>query len=110
MHLVREEELDPRAQDYLRTHIERHGGPGYRTHFATDDPTLGVRLLEGLRAREDEGGVEAHDDDTGRRLGAPPVGIDVGPAGDPLELRHRRTRRSEDHQDEGHHHRDQQTR
>lgn len=52
VHLVREEELDPRAQAFLREQIEKHGGARYHTHFATDDPTLGVRLLEALRAGE----------------------------------------------------------
>ena len=81
VHLVREEELDPRSQDYLRAHIELHGGPGYRTHFATDDPTLGVRLLEALRAGEwvalqgdrPRGGGRVEEVELfGRKMGLPP--------------------------------------
>lgn len=50
-HLVREEELDPEAQRFLRELVARRGGPSLTTHFA-GDPLLGARLNEALRGGE----------------------------------------------------------
>ncbi len=52
VHVVREDEMDPRAQAFLRDLLERRGGLTYETHFAGGDPALGVRLLEALRSGE----------------------------------------------------------
>lgn len=52
LHLVRETELDPRSQHFIDELLGRLGGHRYRTHFATDDPSLGVELLEALRRNE----------------------------------------------------------
>jgi lauroyl/myristoyl acyltransferase len=51
VHLVREPELDPRAQRFLAHQMERQQGRTV-THFATDDATLGVELLQALRRGE----------------------------------------------------------
>jgi len=84
VHLVREEEMDPAAQRFIEGLVARGDGPPLRTHFASADPLLGVRLLEALRSgdvvalqgdrpRADGGTVEAPF--LGRTLAFP-----VGPA------------------------------
>lgn len=51
VHVVREGETDPRAQAFVRELIEKQASDGfYTTHFAAADPTLGMTLLDGLRA------------------------------------------------------------
>lgn len=52
VHVVREEEMDPRAQELVRELFEKQAGSGFTMHFARDDPTLGVRLLKALRRGE----------------------------------------------------------
>jgi phosphatidylinositol dimannoside acyltransferase len=52
VHVVREGETDPRAQAFFADLIQRAGGEGYVTHFAEDDPRLGVKLLDALRQGE----------------------------------------------------------
>ncbi len=52
VHVVREDEIDPRSQAFLRDLLAQRGGPTYETHFAGGDPALGVRLLEALRSGE----------------------------------------------------------
>jgi KDO2-lipid IV(A) lauroyltransferase len=49
IHVVREKELDPRAQEFVSELVSRSGA-GYTTHFADDDPTLGLELVKALRA------------------------------------------------------------
>jgi lauroyl/myristoyl acyltransferase len=49
VHIVREEEIDSRAQDFIRTRI---GGDHIVTHFAGDDPRLALELAEALRKGE----------------------------------------------------------
>jgi lauroyl/myristoyl acyltransferase len=51
IHVVREAETDPRAQEFIAGLIRSCGGELYTTHFA-EDPQLGVRLLEALRRDE----------------------------------------------------------
>ena len=51
VHVVRESETDPRAQEFLSDLIRRAGGEGYITHFA-EDPHLGMALLDALRRGE----------------------------------------------------------
>jgi lauroyl/myristoyl acyltransferase len=51
VHLVREEEVDPRAQDFIRQMIEdRVQDITFKVHFAAGgDPSLGAELLNALR-------------------------------------------------------------
>jgi len=51
VHIVREEEIDPRAQDFIRELVAR-GGDHVITHFAGDDPRLALELAEALRRGE----------------------------------------------------------
>lgn len=48
-HVVREEELDPSAQEYIQKILGRAGESHYTTHFATDDPSLALTLARALR-------------------------------------------------------------
>jgi lauroyl/myristoyl acyltransferase len=83
-HVVREEELDPRAQAFMQELLSRHGEARYTTHFATDDPRLGIVLARALR----QGDVVALQGDRpragGRSLTATlfsrPMALPVGPA------------------------------
>ena len=52
IHVVREEELDYRAQEFVQGILRHVGGPRYHTHFATRDPRLGITLLNALRRGE----------------------------------------------------------
>ncbi len=55
VHVVREEELDPRAQEMMRELFAEQAGDGdvgFTVHFARDNPTLGLKLLKILRAGE----------------------------------------------------------
>ena len=51
IHVVREEELDPRAQRFVAGRLAAMG-PGYTTHFAAGDPLLGLTLREALERGE----------------------------------------------------------
>lgn len=51
VHVVREGETDPAAQKFVADLIRKAGGEFYTTHFA-EDPQLGVKLLDALRAGE----------------------------------------------------------
>jgi phosphatidylinositol dimannoside acyltransferase len=51
VHVVRESETDPRAQEFLAELIRKRSGERYRTHFA-EDPRLGLDLLDALRSGE----------------------------------------------------------
>lgn len=83
VHVVREPESDPRAQEFIRSLVESSSGGLHVTHFASDDPALGVRLLEALRAGE----IVALQGDRPRRGGATaettlfgrPYALPVGP-------------------------------
>ncbi len=57
VHVVREEELDPKAQEMMRELFERQTGAdaghsGFTVHFASDDAALGLKLLKILRRGE----------------------------------------------------------
>jgi predicted LPLAT superfamily acyltransferase len=53
VHVVREEEMDPRAQKFVQDHLRRRAGNGYVTHFAGHtDPRLGLQLREALQRGE----------------------------------------------------------
>lgn len=51
IHVVREAETDPRAQQFFEELIRKSGGELYTTHFAAD-PHLGMDLLDALRRHE----------------------------------------------------------
>lgn len=51
IHVVREQELDPRAQEFTRSVLVR-GGEDIVTHFAGDDPALSLKLAEALKRGE----------------------------------------------------------
>lgn len=51
IHVVREKEIDPRAQDFIREILARLGG-NYVTHFSGDDVTLSFELADALRHGE----------------------------------------------------------
>ena len=49
VHVLREQEMDPRAQRWFEDVLRRRlGALPYETHFETGDPSLGVRLLQAL--------------------------------------------------------------
>ncbi len=56
VHVVREEELDPKAQEMMRGMFAQQAGDGgdagFTVHFARANPTLGLKLLKLLRAGE----------------------------------------------------------
>lgn len=52
VHVVREEELNPAAQAFMERVIRERGSRSCVTHFATDDPLLGLALAEALRRGE----------------------------------------------------------
>ena len=51
IHIVREKEIDPRAQRFMEELIAR-GGQNCVTHFAADNPFLAIELAEALRSGE----------------------------------------------------------
>ena len=51
IHVVREKEIDPRAQDFIRKILARTG-EDYVTHFSGDDLTLSFELADALRQGE----------------------------------------------------------
>jgi KDO2-lipid IV(A) lauroyltransferase len=65
VHVVREEEMDPRAQAFVSDLLAARGAVPYVTHFATDDPSLGLRLVDALRRGE----IVALQGDRPRRAG-----------------------------------------
>ena len=80
IHLIREKEVDPKAQDFIRGLIEEQGGENYTVHFADDDdPSLGATLLMALRRGE----VVALQGDRPRSHGR---SVPVELFGKPLEL------------------------
>jgi lauroyl/myristoyl acyltransferase len=48
VHVVREEEIDPASQEFIRRLVREQGDPNCHTHFATGDPALGLRLKQAL--------------------------------------------------------------
>ncbi len=53
VHVVREEELDPQAQTFMRQMFaEQAGETGFTMHFVQGDPVLGMKLLAALRRGE----------------------------------------------------------
>jgi lauroyl/myristoyl acyltransferase len=78
VHVVREKELDPRAQEFVEEIVAR-SGEGYVTHFAEDDPALALELVKALR----RGDVVALQGDRPRAGGR---AIEVSLFGRPLPL------------------------
>jgi lauroyl/myristoyl acyltransferase len=80
VHVVREIEADPRAQEFIENLMNENSEEGYVVHFVSkSDPSLGTRLLSALR----QGDVVALQADRPRANGA------TGTAslfGNPLEL------------------------
>lgn len=52
VHVVREEEMDPEAQRFIEGLVRDMSAEGVTTHFASDDPRLGIALAEALRRGE----------------------------------------------------------
>jgi KDO2-lipid IV(A) lauroyltransferase len=52
VHVVREEEMDPEAQRFIESLVREMSSEGVTTHFASDDPVLGIALAEALRRGE----------------------------------------------------------
>lgn len=52
LHVVREEELDPRAQEWIERLLRARMSGGDHIHFARDDPFLGLELREALERGE----------------------------------------------------------
>ncbi len=52
VHVVREEEMDSRAQDFVLELFERQAAASFTMHFVRDDPALGLQLLKALRRGE----------------------------------------------------------
>jgi lauroyl/myristoyl acyltransferase len=52
VHLVREPEVDPRAQEFIRESVASVESDRYTMHFQSDDPLQGVVFLEALRRGE----------------------------------------------------------
>lgn len=53
VHVVREKEMDPEAQEFIRKMIEDASGPNYTTHFQDDtNPFQGMVLRDALLAGE----------------------------------------------------------
>jgi predicted LPLAT superfamily acyltransferase len=83
IHVVREKELDPRAQEFV-SELVAHAGPEYVTHFADGDPALGLELVKALRA----GDIVAVQADRPRsggqsieaRVFGRPLSLPIGPA------------------------------
>lgn len=83
IHVVREEELNPQAQAFVRDLLREHMGDCYITHFEAGDPFLGIELLRVLG----DGDVVALQGDRPRkggrtiqvRLFGRPYEIPVGP-------------------------------
>jgi KDO2-lipid IV(A) lauroyltransferase len=52
VHLVREPEVDPRAQEFIRQSVRSVEGSHYTMHFQSEDPLQGMIFLDALRRRE----------------------------------------------------------
>ena len=52
VHVVREPEIDPRAQEFIRMSVATVEGANYRMHFQNDDPLQAMLFLEALRRGE----------------------------------------------------------
>jgi KDO2-lipid IV(A) lauroyltransferase len=52
VHLVREPEVEPRAQEFIRECVRAVEGSHYTMHFQSEDPLQGMIFLDALRRRE----------------------------------------------------------
>ena len=84
VHIVREEEMDPSAQAFVRELFAEQGDSGFTMHFVRDDPSFGMRLVSFLR----RGDIIAVQGDRPRSVGRfcgveifeRPLSLPVGPA------------------------------
>ncbi len=84
VHIVREQEMDARAQEFVAQLYKDDAGSHFTTHFARDNPHLGTRLLTALR-KGDLVGLQADRPATSGRtsetaLFGRPFPLPVGPA------------------------------
>ena len=84
VHVVREEEIDPRAQAFLNELMNRDPDQNVTMHFAQSDPMLGMKLLAALR-RGEIVAIQGDRPSTGGRsheatLFGRPMSLPVGPA------------------------------
>lgn len=82
-HVVREKEIDPRAQEFIEKMLARPGG-NYVTHFAGDDPTLSFELADALKRGELVALQGDRPREGGRSVTASifgkPISLPIGPA------------------------------
>ncbi len=84
VHVVREEEIDPEAQAFVRKTIRELSTPDIVTHFLGDDPGLALELADALR-RGELVALQADRPRTGGRsrtatLFGRPMPLPIGPA------------------------------
>lgn len=84
VHIVREQEMSPEAQQFVAQLYKDDAGAHFTTHFARDNPQLGPRLLTALR-RGDLVGLQADRPATSGRVSQTalfgrPFPLPVGPA------------------------------
>lgn len=84
VHIVREQEMDPEAQEFTEEMYRRAAGAHFTTHFARDNPQLGATLLAALRRGDVVGLQGDRPSTTGRKvettLFGRPFVLPVGPA------------------------------
>jgi phosphatidylinositol dimannoside acyltransferase len=84
VHIVREQEMDARAQEFVSQLYKDDAGSHFTTHFARDNPQLGPRLLTALR-KGDLVGLQSDRPATSGRVSQTklfdrPFPLPVGPA------------------------------
>lgn len=84
VHIVREQEMNPEAQEFTEEMYRRAAGAHFTTHFARDNPQLGPKLLAALRRGDVVGLQGDRPSTTGRKvetkLFGRPFVLPVGPA------------------------------
>lgn len=84
VHVVREEEMDPKSQAFVRELFAEEDESSFTMHFVRDDPAFGMRLLSFLR----RGDIVAVQGDRPRSVGrycevellGRPLSLPIGPA------------------------------
>ena len=84
VHVVREQEMDPEAQEFIETLYRERTAEHFTTHYSRDNPALGAVLLSALRRGEIVGLQGDRAATTGRTADAEllgrPLRLPVGPA------------------------------
>ncbi len=84
VHVVREEEMDPKAQEFLGGLFAELGDAGFTMHFVHGDPALGPKLLQALRRGDFVALQGDRPRSTGRAVTAEvfgrPLSLPAGPA------------------------------